>query len=272
MLKRSGIVNRVIMLGVVNLAATIYASEDFSVDTDVKSANEIFKKELQKLSKKLLERGNVVKTEEEGLVEDSTILRHLMHIQYKFNMMDQEKKQYKSNFHTYYWDLDKLILKEGFVEHDDELNNLDKFFLKEPDFLLSQGLIPIKNSVGQDFSLSRRFLQKIRESRLIKKALLEEDMRYRKKGPQERLEEIKKILAQYQNCFEDPQNELMKKAKKWGPKTRDESLLAREIIYSLFEMVRTDNKDLKCPFKSARKYGKSRFNFVIKDTIALPAQ
>lgn len=259
------------MLGVVNLAGTIYTSEDFSVKTDVKTTNKTFKEELKKLAKKLLEKESIVNKSQKKFVEDSMVLGYLMYFYYKFTGMDgKAEKKYEENFDAYYDCLGEIFLKrqEEFNNLDDELDNLENFFFKEPDFLLSQEFTPIRNLAEQDsLFLSRRFLQKIYKDELSKKILLEEDESYYKKKPKKRLEGIKTILAQYRECFKGAPKKLKKKAATWGPRTRYGSLLAREVIYSLFEMVRSDNENIELPFENARKYGLSRFAFARKNVI-----
>ncbi len=279
MLKWAGIVNSVIILGAVNLTGTICTSEDFSIGADVKLANETFKEELQKMATNILERESVVETEE-GFVEDSTVLGYLMYIRYKLNAMDnQVKKKYKDNFCAYY-----KFLEEFLVDHikkfDDEVvlvdnlfikNSLDILFFGWPDILLNKDFFPIQNSAAEEdfLFLIRQFFQKTNKHELIEgrfggsieEEIIAEWIYYGKK-PKKRLEGIGKILAQYGECFKGPQKKFMEKAKKWGPKTRDESLLAREIMYSLFQMVQNDNKDLKFPFNNAKKQRRSsRFDF-----------
>lgn len=261
------------MLGVVNLVGTIYTSEDSLVKTDVEVASGIFKEKLQKLAKEFFKRKKIVNKGQEKFVEDSTVLGYLMYLFYKFTGMDEQAEtRYEENFYAYYGWLGGFMLdgKKEFDEDklDDELDNLENCFLKEPDFLLSQEFIPIKNSGEQgSLLLSRRFLQKIYKEELSKKNLLEEGECYYIKESKDRLEKIKKILGQYRECFSCSQEKFKKKAVTWGPRTRDGSLLAREVIYSLFEMVRSGNENLEFPFENARKYGFSQFAFASKKVI-----
>jgi len=268
MLKCSAIISSVIILGAVSLTGTIYTSEDCFEKTDVKTANKTFEKELKKIAKRFFSRKRIVNKGQKKFVEDFTVLRYLIYFYYKFTGMDDQAiEKYENSFRDYYYDyLGRLVLdkREKFDENelDDELDNLDKFFAKEPDFLLSQEFTSIKSSTGQNLSLlNRRFLQKICKGELSKETLLEEDKCYYEKEPKKRLKKIKKILTQYRGCFEGSGKQFMKKTATWGPKTEDESLLAREVIYSLFEMVRSGNENLEFPFENARKYGLSRFAF-----------